>query len=525
MIAAFPYSSVPAASWLPQGAAALPLLDEKQAGHLRHISNLAHQLDGDWSRMGWIEAGQEYINAYRYQLAWMGYALGIAHFHRLPGAPGAFKQSYVHLLRKMLRYDVWSYWEHTSKSGPFFDADLTKLREGWRDPVVKENIMYSGHVHAMAGLFGVLFDDDRYEREGGLTFEFKPIFSSGAESYVYDLTSLNEVIYWQMVESGFLGIACEPNMVFVSCNQFPMLGFRFHDVRKGTEFADEVTRAYQAAWDRRGWVNDDDFFAYYYVKQDQIVGAENNYNATVLNSWNPEFVRDLYPRQLQKGFIEPEPGMILPRPRLITGEYVEKFERPDSGIGLAALLFSEMGDVERLDKLLRYADTYLDPTWEKGGLYYPRRDDLYDEEGRFVYVDPWVGNALVAFSRLNVPDGLHKLYSRPWDKAHFAEPNLADVSPYLDVLRAGYLPDAKALVVTVQADASAKARAGRLAFANVVQGSGKWLLERDGARILSGQGASVDFRDGSMEEVFDNGLLTLQLPVTTPTDLVLWVNQ
>lgn len=511
--------------WLPAGAEALPILDQAQVGHLRHIANLARQLDGDWSHMGWIETGQEAPNAYRYQLAWMAYSLAVAHFHRLPGAPGAFKDTYANLMRKMLRYDVWSYWAHTSKSGPFFDADLTELREGWMDPVVKENIMYSGHVHAMAGLFGVLFDDDRYEREGGLTFEFKPVFSSGAARFIYDLSALNEVIYWQMVESGFLGIACEPNMVFVVCNQFPMLGFRFHDLRKGTQYAEEVTRAYHAAWQRKGWVTNDDFFLFYFQKQDYTVGAENSYSATLLNAWNPEFVRALYPRQVAKGFEEPEPGMLLPRPRLVTGEFVEKFVAPDSAVGLSALWFSEMGDEERLHKLLRYVDTYQNPTWEKGGLFYPRRDEFYDEHGHFVYVDPWVGNALIAFARLNVSNGLNTLYSRPWNQAHFAEPSLAEVSPCIDVLRCGYLPDTGALVTTVQADASANGRPARLAFRNFAAGAGNWVMEREGKLLLSGQGSRITANDDSLGASVEEDLLVVTMPVDGPTDVVLWTNR
>jgi hypothetical protein len=39
--------------------ARLPLLDEQQVGHLRHIRNLASLPDGDWSFMGIADPGQE----------------------------------------------------------------------------------------------------------------------------------------------------------------------------------------------------------------------------------------------------------------------------------------------------------------------------------------------------------------------------------------------------------------------------------------------------------------------------------
>ena len=75
----------------------------------------------------------------------------------------------------MLLRIVWAYWFNTSLGGkqyrpkalldfvrheltysPFqgtaTDPDLKKLREPWADPVVRENIMYSGHLLYMVAL-------------------------------------------------------------------------------------------------------------------------------------------------------------------------------------------------------------------------------------------------------------------------------------------------------------------------------------------------------------------------------------
>jgi hypothetical protein len=59
----------------------VPTLDDLQIGHLRHFENLADQLPGDWSRMGPWDPGQELFDAYRYQFAFMAYALGLAYYH------------------------------------------------------------------------------------------------------------------------------------------------------------------------------------------------------------------------------------------------------------------------------------------------------------------------------------------------------------------------------------------------------------------------------------------------------------
>ena len=46
--------------------------------------------------------------------------------------------------------------------------------------------------------------------------------------------------------------------------------------------------------------------------------------------------------------------------------------------GYVAKWLSEIGDEEAIRGLLAHADTYMNPTWEDGGLYYPRNDTLGD---------------------------------------------------------------------------------------------------------------------------------------------------
>lgn len=120
-----------------------PKLSKEQAGHLRHFHNLASQPDGQWHHMGGQDPGQEWNDAYRYQLATMAYAAGVAHFHRLPALRSAFKCLIEQLIHKMLRRDLWSYWYLTSQSGKFVDPDIVEMRKPWADPNKEENIMVS----------------------------------------------------------------------------------------------------------------------------------------------------------------------------------------------------------------------------------------------------------------------------------------------------------------------------------------------------------------------------------------------
>ena len=85
-------------------------LDDLQIAHLRHFNNLSHQLPNEWSLMKGKGYGQEDFGGYRFQLAYMAYALALTHRHRLPAAPGLFKPIFERLIGKILLPEVWMYW-------------------------------------------------------------------------------------------------------------------------------------------------------------------------------------------------------------------------------------------------------------------------------------------------------------------------------------------------------------------------------------------------------------------------------
>ena len=204
-----------------------PKLDTAQAGHLRHFHNLTTQLDGEWHHMAGFEPLQELFDAYRYQLSVMAYATGLAHFHRLPAARSMFKRLLDQIMHKMLLRDVWGYWWNASLSGDVIDPGRTELRKPWADPIIKENIMYSGHLLMMTSMYAMLFDDDKYEKPGSLTFVWGPLlWTIGKEKFEYDNRSVQAAILAEMERSKWIGVCCEPNLIFVVCNQFPVSHIR-----------------------------------------------------------------------------------------------------------------------------------------------------------------------------------------------------------------------------------------------------------------------------------------------------------
>ena len=164
-----------------------PALSTKQMGHVRHMINIANQLDGDFSLMGEFDPVYYMsFHAYQFQFAFAAYALASTHYHYTPAHRDLYQKASNRLIKRMIYKDVWDYWAHTSKfdltdrteDGFGLETMISRTEEdwyGWIDPNIKKNIMYSGHLLQMVGLHAMLFDDHRYDEPGSLTFRFAPV--------------------------------------------------------------------------------------------------------------------------------------------------------------------------------------------------------------------------------------------------------------------------------------------------------------------------------------------------------------
>lgn len=75
-------------------------------------------------------------------------------------------------------------------------------------------LAYTVYGLALAHRHRLLFGTDHYAAPGSLTFRHWSFFWGGPEKrFAHDRDSLTEHLYWLMVESGYLGVACEPNCV------------------------------------------------------------------------------------------------------------------------------------------------------------------------------------------------------------------------------------------------------------------------------------------------------------------------
>ncbi len=118
----------------------------------------------------------------------------------------------------------------------------------------------------------------------------------------------------------------------------------------------------------------------------------------LMNAWNSDFVKQHYEQQRGKLLIKGPDGTLSVKLTvdLKRDDRVVDLEHDD--FGWVAAWVSEMGDAVTLNGLLAHADRYMNPTWEKGGLYYPRCDEPYNADGNLTLLEPITGNALLGCS-------------------------------------------------------------------------------------------------------------------------------
>lgn len=488
-------------------------LDRLQIGHLRHFANLSRQAPNQWDLMKGKGYGQEDFGGYRFQLAYMAYALGLTYRHRLPAAPGLFKPIFERLIDKMLLPEVWMYWRDVSRGGSIFNAHLNSQYEEEWDPIARDNIMYSAYLQSMSLMYHYLFNDARFAQPGALTLRFWSYFWGGEEKrFVYDEKSLNEHLYWQMVESGYVGVACEPNCVFQICNQPAILGFRLHDLVYGGAVASDVVGGYEQAWRDFGRIGDNGHYNIMVARDTKTVRPNvgkspwvDAWCGALMNMWNRDFVHAHYADQIDD-FLKSSPDGAL---SVVAGERPlvmgQKIVGDSCDFGWTTAWASEMGDSDTLDRLLKHADTHMSPRWLNGGLYYPRNDVVADTGGNATMMEPMTGNVLLGYARLNVPDGLWRFYNDSWEVSRFSEPALIRVASDLDVSKAWFNKDLNRLEFAMQRY-DETVTDGTVVLGNLKARS-DWILERDGSEIARGSGEYLQGVDDVDLDRDENGLI------------------
>ena len=422
---------------MPVKAEDYPSLSEKELGHVQWLVKLAQQPLGDWSYMGGLEEGQEGLEAYRYQLGYMAYALALAQYHKTPAYRELYQKALDNLIQKMIRKDVWYYWEHTSKGFTATNPPQKGRGLGWIDPVVEKNIMYSGHLINMVELYQMLYRDDKYDKPKSITFRWN-LVKELLNTFQYDGNKLAEVIHKQFMENPLHMIECEIGLVFPVCNQHPLLGLILYDHNHGTNLAAPVKDLMMKTFTDKGLLDPktQDFLQFYMIDQGKAIGppspGNNAFVGTPMHVWKPELIEKLYPIHAKK--VE-----FARRRHCQGGRATKPWEFPPR---LDLQRTQEKWAMRRRPRnLIAWMEKNCSPQWMGNKYFYPRNDEKKIST---------LFNANAAIAELNVKNGIWAMYNRPWKEDYFNQPFISGVEHPKAIVKQAYYDSGKdVLAVTL----------------------------------------------------------------------------
>lgn len=195
------------------GRAPAPPVQEHSADDLawqRYILDLSLQPVDQFE--GWTARNQVDMGAWRYTCNWFQWALALAQSTRTPAFHGYVSMAQRNLIEKMCDRRVWEYWRHENLWGNLNASP---------DPVAIDNIMFSGYWSLMLETYRSNTGDNRYEAPGSLPMRWneKTVFE-------YDAPAVAAALEFNFDRSGYGGFACEPGIIFTSCNAFALSGLR-----------------------------------------------------------------------------------------------------------------------------------------------------------------------------------------------------------------------------------------------------------------------------------------------------------
>jgi hypothetical protein len=215
----------------PQPSAAEELSPNDVAA-MRFLLDRALQPIDQFNGYSWIEQFQ--TSSMRYQLMMTSYVLSLTQATRLPAFRGYLSTAQRNLIEKTKRYEVWNYWQVENAWGNLrWNADPMA-------PDTHDNVMYSGWLAAMIGMYASNTGDARYDAPGSITLQHPR-----GQSYAYAWPAVVGMLADNFQRSAFTLFACEPNWIYPLCNTYAGIGLRIHDRLRGTDDWSRIEPAYR----------------------------------------------------------------------------------------------------------------------------------------------------------------------------------------------------------------------------------------------------------------------------------------
>lgn len=299
----------------------------------------------------------------KYSLAW--YAYGLASVALTDPAMRPVAGHAIDIATAKMRCkQVWGDWEEDGFGS---------------DPIIRQNVMYKGHLNLMYGLYQLITGDRKYEKEN---------------------TRLTHIMHKEMKANPYAGIVCEPDNYFVQCNSVAYLSLWVYDRLHGTQYKAATKEWLKFIEDELIDPKTGSFYLSYHPETGAVKPWQSAYTTawtlTMVHGMDPAFAERYYPK-FKESFVEVYDDGRKARVREMTGT-----TDADGGVGAASaftlVLAREMGDKQLFDQLLNHLEPPAGPTITSGILHYAQPSNLLFDELLFV------GKVHVGFAKLlNAP--------------------------------------------------------------------------------------------------------------------------
>ena len=358
--------------------------------------------------------------AVRYQVNFVSYALSVAAHAYLPAFDGYLAAAQRNLVAKQRDPRMWRYWALENLWG--------HLRAG-RDPIVRDNIMFSGFLAAQIAFARSGLGIADYDAPGSLRLEHP----SGA-SFAYSLPEIIEVLAGQYRSAPYGLLACEPNWIFPLCNLITASAIRAADAQYGTRHWASIEGKFRHHLETDFTAADGRLLAFRSSLTGLGTAAAGGAAMQALQCF---FLNAIFPDLAARQWSRVRHALTGPRQRralwpIDYGNY--GFARAAS-YAMTAAAAAEMGDTEIAKQLLDLLDAEH-PAQLSGGVAHRDRASLWSHTVELI-------------ARLAQAGTLRRLVARPRDRAA-THPRIASAA-YPDVLVAEARADRGALRAVLHA--------------------------------------------------------------------------
>jgi hypothetical protein len=365
---------------------------------------------------GFTKVDQFQTSAIRYQINFLQYALASAQLHYTPSFHGYLSAAQRNLIDKLTLPPVWRYWA--------FEQTWGNLSLDW-DPMKRDNIMLSGYLGVMLGVYESNTGDDRYRRSGALPFRL------GKRTWPYTYDMVAAAVHANMQRSGMTLFPCEPNWIYSACNMTGLNTLMMSDRLHGTRFIESIGDDFRRRLHEEFITPDGRVTAIRSARLGVTIPMLTSTMAdcglaSMLHAFDPELAQRCW-AIVRREFIDstgPEPAITLRGWDAIdTGNYRKTHLGAFAPVMWAA---AEMGDTELYQLLAASLDRQQPPADTDGRRWH---DGLSTNM-----------NAMLALARFNPPGGHRALIATGPGEAVLNGPVLAGVS-YPQVLVASTRTD------------------------------------------------------------------------------------